>query len=522
MLFTLAEVLATPSFRRAGVEVVHGSPRSTTVRWVHSSEVYEMGGLLAGGEVLLTSGLGLLGRPPLQLTTYVDRLVDAGCVALAIELGRSFVTMPPEIEAAARRRGLVLLALHEVVPFEQIVEDFHDLVVGRRVAASRTSGPVWQELLGIVVAGQGMGTLLRAVGRLADSTVWFVGPDGTVLERSRPGDLPAGHPTTTADVRGPHGSVGRLVLTGTATDRRSSLVEQAAVAVALELGRAPAATRTPSAAQAVVTEVLAGTLTSDAAVASACREAGWDPDPARHAVAAVLDVDVRVPPHELVPAVRQAVTQRLGAGVVGWQGHHVVVIGPGWVRPEPGRVRDALSAVLDDLGGEGAPVHVMGVAAPVAALASLPSAVATAQEVTGLARRIGSRERVVLARDLGPHRMLARLPASELMAFVTEQVGALIAHDAAHGTDLVRTVDAYLASRSTKAVAAQVLGIRRQSLYARITRIESLLGVPLDDAGHQAGLALAIAGWRMRTGSDPQVSSRELTSAVAPAPSSAI
>ncbi|MFY0409891.1 PucR family transcriptional regulator, partial [Solicola sp. PLA-1-18] len=506
--------LATPSFRRAGVEVVHGSPRTTSVRWVHSSEVYEMGGLLAGGEVLLTSGLGLLGRPPAQLTAYVDRLADAGCVALAVELGRSFVTMPAEIEQAARRRGLVLLALHEVVPFEQIVEDFHDLVVGRRVAASRTSGPVWQELLGIVVAGQGMGTLLRAVGRLADSTVWFVGPDGTVLERSRPDEQPDGRPTTTADVRGPHGSVGRLVLSGTATDRRSALAEQAAVAVALERGREPTSVRSPSAAQAVVTEVLAGTLTSDAAVASACREAGWDPDPGRHTVVAVLDVDVRVPPHEVVPAVRQAVTARLGSGVVGWQGHQVVVIAPGWVRPEPGRVRDVVAAVLDDLGDEGEPVHAVGVAAPLASLSTVPAAVATAQEVVRLARRIGSRERVVLARDLGPHRLLARLPPSEVLAFITEQLGALIAHDAAHGTDLVRTVDAYLGSRSNKAAAAQVLGIRRQSLYARMERIESLLGVPLDDASHQACLALAIAGWRMRTGSDPQVSSRELVGAV--------
>ncbi|WP_278258598.1 PucR family transcriptional regulator ligand-binding domain-containing protein [Nocardioides convexus] len=73
MAATLAEVLALPSFRAAGTEVLHGDPESVRVRWVHSSEVFEMGSLLAGGEVLLTSGLGLHGRTADHLQAYVDQ-----------------------------------------------------------------------------------------------------------------------------------------------------------------------------------------------------------------------------------------------------------------------------------------------------------------------------------------------------------------------------------------------------------------------------------------------------------------
>ena len=55
MLIPLPDVLALPSFRAAGAQVLAGRPEGVLVRWVHSSEVFEMGGLLAGGEVLLTT-----------------------------------------------------------------------------------------------------------------------------------------------------------------------------------------------------------------------------------------------------------------------------------------------------------------------------------------------------------------------------------------------------------------------------------------------------------------------------------
>ncbi|MFT0609701.1 PucR family transcriptional regulator ligand-binding domain-containing protein [Rhodococcus qingshengii] len=156
-----------PSFKAAAIEVLAGDVDTAVVRWVHSSEVYEMGGLLSGGEVLLTTGLGLHGRSPEQLTAYIDQLADAGCVALAMEVGRSFLTAPPELVEASRRRGLAFLALHAVVPFERMVEDFHDLMLRRTLGSAQAGEPVWQELLSLVVAGQGMTALLDKVSRLA-------------------------------------------------------------------------------------------------------------------------------------------------------------------------------------------------------------------------------------------------------------------------------------------------------------------------------------------------------------------
>lgn len=254
MLPTLRQVLAMPSFKAAAIEVLAGDIDTAVVRWVHSSEVYEMGGLLSGGEVLLTTGLGLHGRSPEQLTAYIDQLADAGCVALAMEVGRSFLTAPPElVEASRRRGGLAFLALHAVVPFERMVEDFHDLMLRRTLGSAQAGEPVWQELLSLVVAGQGMTALLDKVSRLAGCGVDLLDADGRTVERSTTGAERSETERTIHDVRGPTNSLGRLVLCGPATTRRTAVANCAAVAVALELGRHGDLGPRQSLAQSVIT-----------------------------------------------------------------------------------------------------------------------------------------------------------------------------------------------------------------------------------------------------------------------------
>src|SRR5215213_1646123 len=57
MGLNLQELLDLPVLRRARPEVVVGSHlEARPVRWVHTSEIYEISPLLKGGEVLLTTG----------------------------------------------------------------------------------------------------------------------------------------------------------------------------------------------------------------------------------------------------------------------------------------------------------------------------------------------------------------------------------------------------------------------------------------------------------------------------------
>lgn len=505
MLIPVADVLSLPSFRAAEATVVAGDPETRPVRWVHSSEVFEMGALLAGGELLLTTGLGLHGRSHAQLVEYVDSLADAGVVGLCLELGRSFLAVPDAIVQAVEHRGLLLVVLERVVPFERMVEDFHDLLLRRQLGTTRAGEAAWRDLLAVVLAGDGLRALLDAVSRLAGCEVELRDTRDRVVERSRIAST-RGRGTVAVEVRGRAGPRGTLVLHTAASRRVSGMLERAATAVALELARQPDIGLRPTLAQSLVTDLEASLLVSGEDVTRRMAEAEVSWPAAGHVLVACVDAGQRVPVGEAVVAVRGAFSGHCDGVIAGAVAQHVVVLAR-TPRLPAGRARELATACREslELSLPSDARVLMGVTPGVSDPAQVGSAVASACETVRLAHGYGLHTGVVLARDLGVQRLLGRgIPARDLADFVREQLGPVIDHDRAHASDLVRTLDAFLACGQSKAVTAERLGIRRQSLYARVERIELLLGVSLKDAGHAGGLSLALTVWRMRTGLDPQ------------------
>ncbi|HEY5834853.1 PucR family transcriptional regulator ligand-binding domain-containing protein, partial [Streptomyces sp.] len=130
MALTVREILTFDVLGKAGPEVLAGQDSlDRLVRWVHSSEIYEIGPLLSGGELLLTTGLGLAGADAGACRHYVRELDERGVAGVAVELGRSLPDMPYAIVDESRRRGLPLVALRRVVPFIRISEAVNTAIV---------------------------------------------------------------------------------------------------------------------------------------------------------------------------------------------------------------------------------------------------------------------------------------------------------------------------------------------------------------------------------------------------------
>ncbi|MEV0096482.1 PucR family transcriptional regulator [Streptomyces sp. NPDC050738] len=68
-----------------------------------------------------------------------------------------------------------------------------------------------------------------------------------------------------------------------------------------------------------------------------------------------------------------------------------------------------------------------------------------------------------------------------LAHLVQHTLGPLLAWEAAHGSDLVRTLEVHLRNGCSPTRTAALLHIGRQSLYQRLERIESLLGLEVAD-----------------------------------------
>ncbi len=90
---------------------------------VHISELLDPTPFLSGGELLLTTGMGL-SHQVTPLTGYVTRLTQAGVVALGFGVGPVHAEVPEALCAAAERASLPLLVVPERTPFQTIVTRF--------------------------------------------------------------------------------------------------------------------------------------------------------------------------------------------------------------------------------------------------------------------------------------------------------------------------------------------------------------------------------------------------------------
>ncbi|WP_053848235.1 PucR family transcriptional regulator [Streptomyces sp. NRRL B-24085] len=87
-----------------------------------------------------------------------------------------------------------------------------------------------------------------------------------------------------------------------------------------------------------------------------------------------------------------------------------------------------------------------------------------------------------------------------LTALVQHTLDPLLTWDAAHPSDLVRTLEVHLRNGCSPTRTAALLHIGRQSLYQRLERIESLLGLEVDDPDLLGELLTATCAYRVVRG----------------------
>lgn len=111
---------------------------------------------------------------------------------------------------------------------------------------------------------------------------------------------------------------------------------------------------------------------------------------------------------------------------------------------------------------------------------------------------------VTSARALALERELTRggvdANRDRLSRLVQHALGPLLSWEAAHPSDLVRTLEVHLRHGCSPTRTAALLHIGRQSLYQRLERIESLLGLEIDDPDLLGELLAAVCAHRVVRG----------------------
>ena len=166
--------------RELALEIAVDPPgaREKEVTIVHSSELPEVDEWLAGGEVLLTIGVGQDLTAP-SAGDYIARLTRVGVHALGIGLGSDLpsVELPASLIRHAEEHGLALFGVPEPVPFVAVVDAFtrmREEETNREVTRASSAGRRFATAL----ARTGPADLVADLADTLGGAVQFVSPAG--------------------------------------------------------------------------------------------------------------------------------------------------------------------------------------------------------------------------------------------------------------------------------------------------------------------------------------------------------
>ena len=510
MAVTVADVLTMPAVRSASPTVLAGADGlGRAVRWVHTTELPDIGPLLRGGDLVLTTGIALP-EAPAALAAVADSLWESRAAGLAIELGRRWTEVPAALVEACDRVGLPLVALRREVRFATVAQSVGERIVDDQLARLREAQHVHEVFTDLSVAEAGPREILDAVAALAGSAVVLENGRHRVLDyRPGPGDVDAFLDDWERRSRGvhldrrtawdestgwlvtqvgrPERDWGRLVIDcpDGANERLVAVAERGAAALALH--RLNDRQR-DSEQRRLHHELLVGLLTGGDRddLRRRCELAGFPVERRRY-----VGVGLRPPTpagsDELVAAVLHAAEVARTPALVGVIDEDVHVLLAVSARGDAERVTDDVVLPLlrrhDAVAASGTPVDD---------LARADRTLREAQQVLRAVRRTPDSPRLHRLEDVHVRGLLALLRDDDrLLAFADRELARLRAADSPDRR-LEHAVRALLAHPGSKSAAAASLSVSRPVLYERVAQAGRAMGVDLDDAEVRTSLHLAL------------------------------
>ncbi len=501
MAVSVREALALPVLA-AGDPVVLSGERGldAQIRWVHVSEVRDIGAVLAGDELVLSTGIGMAASPE-AADEFVRQLVEVGAAGLVVELSTAYPSVPDSALRRAREAGFPVVVLNRPVRFVDVTEAVHRAIVAEQYDEVRFAGDVHQTFTELGLARAPMARLVEATADLVGSSVVLEDLGRRVLvaaARSEPVDrllvdwerrsrltpfvreTGVGGPerwlTTPVGIQG--GAWGRLVLPAARDGARVRMVTERA-AQALELGRMIERDETSIQLRVhggFLLDLLDGRVGSEAVAAARLRTLGVPES--RTYVGAVARLRSEGPVERLVTALGEL------PGLVGvLDAVHVGLLVPADADLD-GAAR-ALTAVEPDA--------LLAAGHPVSGVLPAATSLRSARVVADVAVTLPPIDGCVRQADIRlPGLLMSLREDARLQEFAEAELGALLEHEARYGGGLVDLLRQFLAVGGNKTELARVSHRNRTSLYPALRRLEELVGHPLDDPASRLSLGVAL------------------------------
>jgi purine catabolism regulator len=485
-----------------GLDLVVEHDLGRRVRWVHTTELADASRYLQGDEVILTTGVWIeAGTRPAD---FVRPLCQSGIAALGYGVPAPGAAVPPELVTACRRRSLTLFRVPFEVPFIAVGEAFFERLASDRQGVLEATVERNAAFVRAAEHSEGLEGVLRVLSRAQALHPWVIGRGGRVLAHSGCEPSPdqieavaaeAGRLQADYPVRVPHSLIFPIVSVGRtdahlvvacdgarlAGDDRSA-VDQALPFLGLELARRRALHESERRFAAELIDLIAAGATQLVAATARLEAFGIDPDaPLAGIVCEVPSID------DGADALERTLAHAGLSAVVATKGVELVAI-VAWDDAEQGLVE--LARRLCNELGEAAAVGIGGLAAGAGALST---SLIEARHACRFARRRRSGRAFATHGEVGSHTLLLALQDENVLAaFRTALLQPLEDHDARRHTELVATLDAFLASGGRWQRTANQLHVHVNTLRHRLERVELLTGRSLDSMDDRVDFYIAL------------------------------
>ena len=151
-----------------------------SVRWVHASELEDPTPWLKGGELILTTGMGV-GATPANRRAYVKRLATAGAAGLGFGLGFGHERTPRAIVNASEAAGLPLFEVPYPVPFIAITEAVFTRIVAEQYETLQRAVDAEHGLTRAVMEGKGIDGVAASLAAVTHGWVLLLDLHGIPL-----------------------------------------------------------------------------------------------------------------------------------------------------------------------------------------------------------------------------------------------------------------------------------------------------------------------------------------------------
>jgi purine catabolism regulator len=168
---TIRDILQRPLFNKAEA-FASEEALNRVVRWAHIMEITQVGQLLNGHELILSTGIGWYNDEALSVS-FLRQLIDCGASGLCIELG--IYTKKPfeKMKALAQKENFPLIFFHEEVRYIDITLDLHSFFINQHHKMVSELESLSSQLNQLLLSGKGIPPLLKLLHQTTGAQVAF-------------------------------------------------------------------------------------------------------------------------------------------------------------------------------------------------------------------------------------------------------------------------------------------------------------------------------------------------------------